>query len=156
MAGSDDGSVASLGQVMGLRRMGGDAVGIAKKVRTRAAPSIDAPDETPPDEAVPPQPDGRKCCTCSCHDNDPDPVDGRNFAWWYPTYPNDKTQGNMCWYCGKAWHLKFRHNANTKTYVQLVEVMGRDTEVHTAFVNLREIILNNDVSLKTRNFRATK
>jgi hypothetical protein len=79
------------------------------------------------DRTVAACPDGRKCKTCTYHDNDDDPVAKRfceklsqvwkdvfEYCWWgHPQDKNGKTMGSYCGYCVKIFNARIKHRKLT-------------------------------------------
>lgn len=158
------GSAAAFDASMSMG-VGADAAKVAKRARTQAAMSVRAAiaagepagtngpaggASTAPAHAT----DGRLCKLCQSPDNSKDPIDGGSLAWWYAP-KNGKTQGCHCFYCGKAWHTKFRHDARTKSLSALLHEAGKDTSIHESFMATRKLIIDKCLQNGGRDIRVT-
>ena len=69
--------------------------------------------------------DGRACKICGETDNSQDPVTKKCRRWYRPP-KNGKTQGEICWYCGRVWYAVAR--AERPTLGQYILVLGQNQE----------------------------
>ena len=81
-----------------------------------------------------PSPDGRTCRLCNKADSSMDPVLPGEFRHWYYARQKGKTQGNVCWYCGRVWLARFKHAHSTLT--AMISACGQDSEMLASFLKL--------------------
>lgn len=97
------------------------------------------------------QPDGRLCKLCNAADSSPDPLDG-GFLWWYKMPINGKTNGAVCFYCGRTWYGHFRHDPESKTTTACVALLGQNQEKHKQFLELRGKVVDMVLARGSRTF----
>ena len=141
-----------------------DLAKLAKKARTRAAPSRedDVPDERGPQPlgmdfnrsataAWDHHRDGRKCNFCQAGDDSEDPVFPGYILWWYPP-KGGKSQGLVCWYCGRAWFVRYRVRQETNSLSKLLVEVGRDDELLKEFRSTRDFIVGKAKETGSKDF----
>ncbi len=122
--------------------LGDDAIRLAKKLRTAIESGVKPVNQGP--LAIEFTPDGRQCHCCKRRDDSKDHVTDGFLAWWYP--PKDgKSCGMICWYCGKAWFVKYRFSVSTRTTTLLVKELGTCDEFRAEFFKVRDFIVEKAI-----------
>lgn len=84
-------------------------------------------------------PDGRGCDICKEKDSSACPVFPRRFRRWFYPPMNGKTQGSICWFCGRVWKGKFKFAFATTTLY--VEAVGGSNELREEHIALMKVLI---------------
>ena len=136
-----DGSVESRGASFVMGQMspeGAEAlVTVMRRVASRGASASSSAARAEPEIAsVPHQPDGRACKLCTEADSSVDPVTKKCRKWYRPV-KNARTQGDICWYCGRVWHGTER--ATHPTLTIYIVAVGQSTGCEMLNEHMRKV-----------------